>query len=313
MLLAMSGTVKIIVGQPIRTGHEEEFVEWQKRVTDAASRFAGYLSSELTPPTTQQTDWTVIYRFDSVGNAQHWLRSSTHQNLLDQAEPFFAGPGTRQFIADGVEAANELATVVVTRQVPEDRVDEYLAWHSQAAEKLRQFTGFRAVELFRPIKGLQSEWTACLKFDTAQHLDDWLNSEERARLIRSAPFDQFELRRIDHSFGNWFSLTDEGARPPSGFKTAIAVWMGLYPTIMFLALLTRPLHLPLWGGLLLSNLLSSFVMSYFTMPYYSNPILKWWLRPKAAAPQPRTNILGFVVVLSANALWALVFYFLTGN
>lgn len=39
--MLLDGTVIFLVGQPIRLGHREEFVEWQKRVTDAASRFAG--------------------------------------------------------------------------------------------------------------------------------------------------------------------------------------------------------------------------------------------------------------------------------
>lgn len=305
----MSGQVSIIIGQPIRPGHEDDFVQWQKGVTDQASRFPGYLSSELAPPTAQQPDWTVIYRFDSADNARQWLNSSAHEDLLRRAAPFFAGPGTRQFIADGSQADDALVTAVVTRHVPEGKVDEFLSWYSTVAESVRQFAGFRAVELFRPLKGLQEEpeWTICLKFDTAEHLDAWLTSDERTRLLRSAPFRQYKLRRIDHSFGNWFALTGDAAKPLSGFKTAIAVWMGLNPTIMILTLMTRPLHLPLWAVLLMNNLISSFVMSYLVMPYYSNPILRWWLRPKADAPQPRTNMLGIGVVLLLNAAWTLVY------
>ena len=80
---------------------------------------------------------------------------------------------------------------------------------------------------------------------------------------------------------------------------------------MTLTLLNRPLGLPLWAGLLIGNLLSSFVMSYLTMPYYSNRILRWWLRPRSGAPQPRTNLLGIATVLAINATWATFFYFLT--
>lgn len=307
----MSGVTTIIVGQPIRPGCEDDFVGWQKGVTAEASRHAGYLSSELTPPTEQQPDWTAVYRFDSVANARQWLDSSAHQNLLDRAAPLFAGPGTRQIIADGDQAGEQLVTAVATRHVPDDKVEEFLAWYSSAADSLRKFPGFRGVELFRPIKGVQDDWAICLKFDTAEHLDAWLTSGERKRLLQSGPFNDFTLRRIDHSFGNWFSLTDQAVAPPSNFKTSIAVWMGLYPSVMFLTLLTMPLNMPLWSGLLIGNLLSSFVMSYLVMPYYANPILGWWLRPKADAPQPRTNLLGIAVVLAINAAWAVFFIVLT--
>ena len=167
------------------------------------------------------------------------------------------------------------------------------------------------MELFRPIRGVQDDWNICMKFDTAEHLDAWLVSDERRRLIRSAPFGDFTLRSIDHSFGNWFTLGDGAAPPPSSVKTAIAVWVGLYPTIMLLTLLFRPFHWPLWVNVLIGNLVSSFVMSYLTMPYYTNRILRWWLRPRSDAPQPRTDILGIATVLAVNAAWAVFFFVLT--
>lgn len=307
----MSGIATIIVGQPIRAGAADEFVQWQMGVTHEASQFPGYLSSDLTPPTEQQPDWTAVYRFDSIANARSWLDSSTHQDQLDRAATFFAGPGTRQILAGDHEVGQALVTVMATRRVPKDQVDEFLAWNSTVAESLRKFDGFRGVELFRPIEGVQDDWTISLKFDSAEHLDAWLTSDERARVLHSGPFGDFTLRRIDHSFGNWFSLGDRAAPPPSDFKTSIAVWLGLYPTVMFLTLLALPLQWPLWSGLLLGNLLSSFVMSYLTMPYYTNPILGWWLRPKRDAPQPRTNLLGIALVLLVNAVWVAIFIALT--
>lgn len=307
----MSGPATIIVGQTIRPGVEDEYVRWQHQVTTEASRYPGYLSSDLTRPTAEQPDWTVIYRFDSIANARHWLDSSTRQDLLDRAAPMMVGPGTRQIIASEGESSDALVTVLVTHSVPEEQEDEFLAWCSRVIEQERRFPGFRGVEIFRPIEGVQKEWNICIKFDTAEHLDAWLTSDERRNALMSGPFGDFHLRRIDHSFGNWFSLTDQAAAPPSNFKSAIAVWMGLYPTVTCLALLTTPLGMPMWGSLLLGNLLSSFIMSYFTMPFYSNPILKWWLRPKPDAPQPNTNIRGIALVLSINALWAVVFYVIT--
>ncbi len=165
--------------------------------------------------------------------------------------------------------------------------------------------------MLRPVEGLQDEWTICYRSDTPEHLDAWLTSDARKQLLRHAHFSDFKMRKIDHSFGNWFVFGDETAPAPSDFKTSVAVWMGLYPTVVLLTLLITPLHLPLWSGILVGNLLSSFVMSYVTMPYYSNPILGWWLKPRPDAPQPRTNVRGIALVLLINAAWALVFYLVT--
>jgi uncharacterized protein len=77
--------------------------------------------------------------------------------------------------------------------------------------------------------------------------------------------------------------------PQSETKSAIAVWVGLYPTVMLLSLALSPLGMPLWLRLLVGNLLSSFIMSFVTMPYYVNPLLKRWLRPPQDMPTARTN------------------------
>lgn len=307
----MSEVVGIIVGQSVRTGQDQSFVEWQREAAAGAARFPGYLSSDLSPPGDGQPDWTAVYRFDSVANARHWLDSAARQDMLDRAAAIFAGPGTCQIITDGDQVDEPLVTVVVSHPVPSQRVDEFLAWQSRIADSQRNFPGFRGVEVFRPIEGVQEDWAICMKFDTAEHLDAWLNSAERQHFLRHSPFGDFTLRRIDNAFGNWFSLGDGQAPPPSNLKTSIAVWLGLYPTVMFLTLLLLPLHMPLWAELLVGNLLSSIVMSYLTMPYYSNRLLGWWLRPKTAAPQPRTNILGVVVVVAVNAAWAVFFLVLT--
>jgi hypothetical protein len=81
--------------------------------------------------------------------------------------------------------------------------------------------------------------------------------------------------------------------------------------VVLLTMLTAPLHLPFWLGMLLGNLVSSFVMSYLTMPYYGNRILGWWLQPSPSARQPATNVAGALLVLGINGLWAVTFYLMT--
>ena len=151
-----------------------------------------------------------------------------------------------------------------------------------------EFEGFRGTELFRPVEGVQEEWTALYRFDNAADLDTWLISEQRKQLLAEGEkFADFHSRTIDNSFGSWFAFDEHGneAPPPSEIKTSIAVWVGLYPTVVLLTLALSPLQMPLWLGLLVGNLLSSFAMSFVTMPYYVNPLLK----PGSAAPDCRRH------------------------
>jgi hypothetical protein len=79
---------------------------------------------------------------------------------------------------------------------------------------------------------------------------------------------------------------------------------------VLLTLALFPLHMPLWIGLLVGNLLSSFIMSFLTMPYYVNPLLGRWLRPPPDEPAS-ANLRGLGVVAVAIAFWAVVFYLVT--
>ena len=95
-----------------------------------------------------------------------------------------------------------------------------------------KFPGFRGTELFRPVEGIQEEWTALYRYKTAEDLDRWMVSDERKELLAEGEkFADYHLRTIDNSFGSWFAFDQNGAEapPPSNFKTSVAVWVGAVP------------------------------------------------------------------------------------
>ena len=62
-------------------------------------------------------------------------------------------------------------------------------------------------------------------------------------LAEGEKFADFQLRTVDNSFGSWFAFDEQRAkrrrhRPMS--KTSIAVWVGLYPTVVILTLAAVP-------------------------------------------------------------------------
>ncbi|MFG2878912.1 antibiotic biosynthesis monooxygenase [Streptomyces sp. NPDC048337] len=304
----------VIIGHRVRPGMELEYEKWQESVTAAAARYAGHLGAEVSPPTDLQPDWVVVYRFDSVAHLQAWINGATRQRLLDIGQKFFDGPGTQQVISGGTQPTDPLVTVVVTHRVHPDQVEDFLAWQRRMSEEEGKFDGFRGTELFRPIEGLQDEWTTLYRYDNAEHLDAWLTSAKRREVLAEGEkFNDFKLRTIDNSFGSWFAFEENGreAPPPSDTKTAIAVWVGLYPTVVLLALALSPLKWPIWLGLLVGNLLSSLAMTFFTMPYYVNRLLKRWLWPPPGEPAARTHLLGLGLVFGALAFWVVVFYLVT--
>lgn len=205
-------------------------------------------------------------------------------------------------------------TAVVTHKVDPDHVDEFLAWQERLRLAESTFDGYRGSELFRPVEGVQDKWTGMYRFTTVTDLDKWLTSNVRKQLLTEGKqFQDFELRTIDSSFGNWFAFDDKGAeaKPPSDIKTSIAVWVGLYPTVVLPTLATLPLKMPLWLGMLVGNLLSSFVMTFVTMPFYVNPLLRNWLRLPASAPRSRRDARGAALIAVVMVGWTVVFYLVT--
>ena len=145
-------------------------------------------------------------------------------------------------------------------------------------------------------------------------MDRWLTSSERRQLLDEGKrFSDFRLRTIDNSFGSWFAFDEDGGRlpVPSDAKTAIAVWVGLYPTVVLLTLAMSPARLPLWLGMLIGNLLSSCIITFFAMRFYVNPLLKRWLYPAADAPKTATNVRAALLIATVMVFWAVLFYLVT--
>ncbi|MFE3557515.1 antibiotic biosynthesis monooxygenase [Streptomyces sp. NPDC059193] len=304
----------VIIGRKVRRGMEAEYEKWQEGVNAAAARYAGHLGAEVSPPTELQPDWVVVYRFDSVAHLQAWINGATRQRLLDVGEQYFDGPATQQVISGGSQPTDPLVTVVVTHRVHPDQVEDFLAWQRRMSQEEGRFEGFRGTEIFRPIEGLQDEWTTLYRYDNAEHLDAWLTSDKRREVLAEGQrFNDFKLRTIDNSFGSWFAFEENGKEvpPPSETKTSIAVWVGLYPTVVLLSLALHPLGMPLWLGLLVGNLFSSFIMSFLTMPHYVNRLLKRWLWPAPDESPVRNNLTGLGIVAAALGFWVVVFYLVT--
>jgi len=304
----------IIIGQNVRAGAEQPYQEWQKDLNREASKYPGFLGAEINPPTAVQQEWVVVYRFDSIPHVMAWLNSATRQERLAVGQQFFEGPGTQQVLGGGTRQADPLVTVAVSHRVNQEDVEEFLDWQDRLRVAESRFPGFRGTELFRPVDGVQEEWTALYRYDSAADLDRWLVSDERKTLLAAGEkFADFHSRTIDNSFGSWFAFDDHGSDtpPPSDIKTSIAVWVGLYPTVVLLSLLLWPLKMPLWLNLLVGNLCSSLAMTFLTMPYYVNPLLKRWLQPPPDAPAVRNNWRGIGISVTALLFWAVVFYLVT--
>ncbi|WP_063064687.1 antibiotic biosynthesis monooxygenase [Nocardia violaceofusca] len=303
----------VIIGEKVRPGCEEAFLAWQHGLNSMAAQYPGFIAAEIDPPAHPRAQWSLIYRFDSIPNLRAWINSATRQDSLAEGRRYLDGPPTQQIVTGAAAPPDTLVTAVVTHRVVPEQIDEFLAWQERLRHAENGFPGFRGSEIFRPIEGVQDEWTMLYRYDSAADLDRWLTSSERQRLLDEGKrFSDFRLRTIDNSFGSWFAFDEDGpAHAPSQTKTSIAVWVGLYPTVVLLSLALAPAGMPLWLGMLIGNLLSSFVMTFVTMPRYVNPLLERWLQPAPGAPRKAIEIRGAVLITAVMAFWTVLFWLVT--
>jgi antibiotic biosynthesis monooxygenase (ABM) superfamily enzyme len=192
-----------------------------------------------------------------------------------------------------------VSTVVVQR-VPADRVQRFLECQRELTLAAEGFSGYRGTELYPPADGRHQEWVAVIHFDDQESLQRWLDSPVRAEWIKKLhdEISDFQLKTLPSGFGVWFAglvTGPEGESPPS-WKMAMTVLLGLYPTVMLLALLVGRYLAPLGmaGSMLVSNTLSVAICQWVVMPPLTHALGPWL---HANAPDRRVFSIGGLVLI----------------
>src|SRR6185312_4796806 len=118
----------VIIGQRVRPGCEQAFIQWQHELNDIASHYPGFIGAEVNAPTAMQPEWIVVYRFDSIANVGAWINSSARLEKVAVGKQYFDGPPTQQVLGGASKPTDQLVTVVVTHRVDPADVDDFLKW-----------------------------------------------------------------------------------------------------------------------------------------------------------------------------------------
>jgi uncharacterized protein len=217
----------------------------------------------------------------------------------------------------GQPADAGLTAIIVSHPVDPADTEEFLAWQDRVTRAERRFPGFRGSELYRPVPGVQDEWTALYRYDSDAHASAWLESDERRELLREGErFREFRLHRISSPFGSWFAPPDrDEARPgPPNWKTGLSVLVALYPTVVLLTLALAEIWPdgPLWATLLVGNICSVSLLTWLVMPLVTRA-LRFWLAPgprggEGGRGPGRVDTLGAAVSVGFLTVAALVFW-----
>lgn len=271
-------TPTVIVARQPRPGRQREFERWLQRLVDAAGSAPGYVAAEVQPPDQLHPDeWVIAYRFRDAERLQAWLTSPERTALLAEGDGLVDGEAREQVVA--LTRHDEPVTAVSSVRVAPGNRETYRRLHREVVEHLQTFDGFLHSDLYEPVDGVQDDTVVVFAFDTREHLDRWLQSDERDRLVQRMDELAVSDRTVNvlGGFAGWFA---DGESPSvKRWKQALVVLAALFPTALLLTVARERLlpELPLAPGVLLVNIAGVAILTWVLMPFLTRR-LHGWLR-----------------------------------
>jgi uncharacterized protein len=182
------------------------------------------------------------------------------------------------------EGAGPVTTTVTRRVKPghEALYEQFLTGIITAAS---EFPGHLGVEVFRPESAGAGEYRTVYRFDTAEHLRRWLDSEEHAAWLERAEPHVIGPIRTSFVTGleSWFTLPGSpGMPPPPPYKMALITWITIFPLITVVIVVLGPLikDLAVVPRLAITTAITVPLMTWVVMPRVTR-LLRRWLYPSA--------------------------------
>jgi uncharacterized protein len=273
-------TLKAVIPPPLKNA----FIDWQTQLHAKIAAFSGFVSLEiLSPSQTGHHEWMIVQRFSASDSLFQWRHSKEFQILLEELKQVLKNDHSLEI--EEAHAAHEQkeTTEVFVAQVAPGMENLYHEWIAKIHQVEAKFPGFRGIYVESPMEGKGRNWITLLQFDHPDNLDRWLNSKERAEMLRESHFflTALESHRILSSYSGWFaSLAKKGEIPPV-WKQTMLVLLVLFPIVMFeikyLPQFTTHLNPALAN--FIGNAISVTLIAWPMMPLVIKA-LNWWLSPK---------------------------------
>jgi hypothetical protein len=175
------------------------------------------------------------------------------------------------------------ATVVITHRVRQGKHADYERWLDEISPLCKTSPGHLDWQIVRPVPGLTETYTIIIRFDTRVHLQEWMESPTRARLIEKVQplFVTGDDFFISSGLDFWFTPEGAKAKVPVRWKQFVVTWSAIYPLVLGVPLVIKPLlrilHVP--DNHYLTTLAVTgtvvFLMVYLVMPRYTKFIQRW--------------------------------------
>lgn len=256
-------------------------MDWQAKLNAVVTGFEGFISLEFL--STSTSSWTVVQRFYDAKNLSLWRKSSKCIELVDELKSLAVKDSFQESASSEVNGQNGVTEVIITKVHPE-KEKAYSEWSAKIHQIEAKFPGFRGVYIQSPKQNKGSHWITLLQFDTAKHLDKWLKSPERQKILQESTslISSLENQRVSSPYAGWFHSIAKTEDIPSVWKQTMLVLLVLFPLVMlelkYLSPLTSAMGLSL--STFIGNALSVSLIAFPLMPI-AIKLLGWWLAPNA--------------------------------
>lgn len=179
--------------------------------------------------------------------------------------------------------SSDAGVSVIVHEVHPQYQTLYEQWMSKAIDAHRQFPGYMATDIVKPI-GSQLRYAIILRFISTEHVIAWLKSDVRQALLReSLPWLRRDYYRADDDSKFWFEPL-QGRVTVDRWKQWLLSWVVVLPLTVFIPWLLSAvlelteLDLPVWLFKVMVAGVVSLSMVYWLMPLTTHTMSRWLLR-----------------------------------
>jgi antibiotic biosynthesis monooxygenase (ABM) superfamily enzyme len=293
----MSANAVLIATAKVRADKDGDFVAWKARHDLVVGKSPGFVSSDMIPSGgPEDREWTIILTFRSKDDAARWQESKARADIVGEGLPLFDGGSIGEVgaIGEGREAPDTNVTEVIFSKIRPGMEDRYREWSARIQAAQAKHPGYKGMFL-QPPDVAGGMWTTIIRFDSAAHLEGWMNAPERRELLRESKafIEHEQLTRLATSFPGWVPVDPATGKGPPDWKTAMLVLLGLFPIVMlemkFLGYLLEPLDVKNRSlATFIGNAISVAATSFITMPLFVR-WFGWWLFLRDDSPKGATS------------------------